>query len=309
MLNLKAFFLRSINPPIVLGLVSPAVISEVSEDMPLLLVNNGLLDPSEAIYLESVLSKCPSLIKHHHVNSPSYINPLWRYAENFSFPKTTDCERCACSHGRGKSGRHRDSDEIEAPVNDISSVPALVQHIFEGRCKTYQCYDSHTKHEFQRVLIELELAWFGIQDVSDKVALSSHESCPDNETQNGLGRSETAGLNDLGTSIESILLVLLGIVDVFDTWDRVLNDRDGFTGQHAFVDDAGTREQCEVARHATVLRDLNDVTGNKVSRVNLSEVFLVTFSHDLDATVVVSHFLNVLKVANCVSERLSSRSD
>jgi hypothetical protein len=67
----------------------------------------------------------------------------------------------------------------------------------------------------------------------------------------------------LSASIERVLRVRFRIIDIVGPREGVLDHWYALTCQHALIDDARTREQSDIARHAAVLRDLDDIAWDK----------------------------------------------
>jgi hypothetical protein len=100
------------HPPVTLWLVGSAVIGEVTEDMLLALVDDGLLDTSEAIDLQAVLGEGAGLIKDHHVHSSRDVDTRRRNTVDLMFSQPADCKGGACCHSSWECWWDSDSDEV-----------------------------------------------------------------------------------------------------------------------------------------------------------------------------------------------------
>ena len=79
-------------------------------------------------------------------------------------------------------------------------------------------------------MIKLELARLRIEDVSDEVTFSCDKGCSDDKTKHSLSVSKFSSLNDIGSSIQRVLLVLLSVIDIFGSRKGVFNHRNTFSG-------------------------------------------------------------------------------
>jgi hypothetical protein len=84
--------------------------------MLLSLVDDGLLDSSEAIDLQAVLGEGAGLIKDHHVHSSRDVDTRGRNTVDLMFSQAADGESGACCHSSGECWWHSDSDEVKKPI-------------------------------------------------------------------------------------------------------------------------------------------------------------------------------------------------
>ena len=135
--------------------------------MLLLTLNQGTLNPTESINLETVFSQCTCFVKHHHVDSTGDIDPLRRDTEYLLSFQARNSKCSTGCHRSWKSRRDSNGNQIQASVDDVRGTVTLGKHILKSCTKASQGNETHTKDEFQRVLIELKLARLGIEYISD----------------------------------------------------------------------------------------------------------------------------------------------
>jgi hypothetical protein len=87
--------------------------------MLLSLVDDGLLDSSEAIDLQAVLGEGAGLIKDHHVHSSRDVDTRGRNTVDLMFSQATDGKGGACGHCSGECRWHSDSNEVKTSINYV----------------------------------------------------------------------------------------------------------------------------------------------------------------------------------------------